>query len=243
MPNIYLRLPRSRCQFFRHRDAKNTIDPQTPIVFSMYTYEYVIMRNSLTNASAITQKVNTQCFSHQQWLNMLHGRDPLGQKVVMKRDRKVPLSFDEVQQLCGFRDYNKSLNDDYLCIKLPSEVEVVDTVRAVTPSWNLDRHGVHRLSEMLKNDFKRSIVEWALATFDFCTSGGRIICRSQSSMLERFMMRYGIEPTIEERDNLRRVIERWIGTEQNHLRAYSCFDMQYMDSKDKTIKVDAFQWD
>ena len=243
MPNIYLRLPKSRCQFVRHRDPKNILRPQDPLVFSMYSPEFAVLRNSLSNASALTQQVNTRCFSHQQWLNMLHGRDPLGQKMVAKRDKSEPLTFDEVQCLCGRRDYNKGSNDDYLCIKLPSEVDAVDTVRVVTPSWNLDKHGVHQLNDLIKKDVKRCLVEWALSTLDFCTSKGRIVCRTQRAVLERFMMRYGIEPTPEERDNLRRVIERWIGTEQNHFKAYSCFDMQYIDDRDRVTHVDDFEWD
>lgn len=243
MPNIYLRLPKSRCQFARHRDPNRVLQPQDPLVFSPFSTEFAVMRNSLSNAAAQLQEVNTHCFSHQQWVNMLHGKDPLGQKMVVKRDQNEPLTFDEVQHLCGLREKNKSVNDDYLCIKLPTEIEVVDTVRVVTPSWNLDKHGVHRLSELIKNDFKRSIVEWALATFDFCTSNGRIVCRPQRSVLERFMMRYGIEPTAEERDNLRRVIERWICTEQNHFKVYSCFDMQYVDDKDRVEHVDDIQWE
>ena len=53
MPNIYLRLPISRCQFFRHRDPKHTLAKDEPLVFSPYTPEYFVMRNSLTNAGAL----------------------------------------------------------------------------------------------------------------------------------------------------------------------------------------------
>lgn len=242
MPNIYLRLPISRCQFFRHRDPKRTLAPGEPIVFNQYMPAHIVMRNSLTNAPAVTEAVNSQCFSHQQWNNMMRGYDPTGRKKVMKRDHSEYLTFDEVQHLCGKRDYTKSNRDDYLCIKLPREVELVDVVRTVTPSWCLDKHGVFRLAEILKNEFKRSIVEWALATFDFCTSNGRVVCRSQSAMLERYMMRYGIEPTTEGQDNLRRVIERWLQLDQNHFKAYSCFDMQYIDDSEKQHRIDEIQW-
>ena len=65
MPNIYLRLPTSRCQFFRHRDPKHTFAKDDPLVFSPYSPEYFVIRSSLTNAGALSQEVNTQCFSHQ----------------------------------------------------------------------------------------------------------------------------------------------------------------------------------
>lgn len=242
MPNIYLRLPTSRCQFFRNRDPKHVLAKDEPLVFSAYSSEYFVIRSSLTNASALTQKINPQCFSHQQWRNMLNGRHPLGGNVLVTRDTSEYLTYDEVQHLNGNKEYGKSDNEDYLCIKLPSEIEVIDTVRAVTPTWNLDHSGVSKLLELLNNDFKRSVVEWALATFDFCTANGKIIARSKAAMLERYLMRYGIDPSSEEKDNLRRVVERWIKSEHNFFKAYSCLDMQYEDMSEHEHHIDEFQW-
>lgn len=238
MPNIYLRLPMSRCQFFRNRDPKRVLAKNEPVVFSVYSPEYFVMRSSLTNVGALSQKVNTQCFSHQQWCNMLNGRHPLGGNVLVTRDTSEYLTYDEVLHLNGNKEYAKSDNEDYLCIKLPSEIEVIDTVRAVTPTWNLDRSGVYKLLELLNNDFKRSVVEWALATFDFCTANGKIIARSKAAMLERYLMRYGIDPSSEEKDNLRRVVERWIKSEHNFFKAYSCLDMQYEDRTEHEHHID-----
>ena len=242
MPNIYLRLPKSRCQYFRNRDSKKSLLANEPVIFNSYMPEYFLMRNSLTNASVVSQRVNMQCFSHQQWNNMLNGRRPTGGKVVVRRNKMQYLTFADVQYLSGRVENAKTTNEDYLCIKLPNEVEVLDTIRAVTPSWNLDEHGVRRLICALNNEFKRSVVEWALATFDFCTSNGRVICRSQSAMLERFLMRYGIEPSAQEKDNLRRVIERWIHNDQNHFNVYSCLDMQYKDSQEHQLQIKDIQW-
>ena len=157
---------------------------------------------------------------------------------MFKRDPHEYLSFEEVQQLNGKQEYSKSDNEDYLCVKLPSEVEVVDVVRQVTPSWNLSSRGLRQLLVMLNNDFKRSVVEWALSTFDFCTSDNRIICRRQTAMLERFLMRYGIEPSETEKDCLRRIINRWLTSENNNFKAYSCADMQYVDDKERIFPVD-----
>ena len=242
MPNIYLRLPMSRCQFFRNRDPKRVLAKNEPVVFSVYSPEYFVMRSSLTNAGALSQKVNTQCFSHQQWCNMLNGRHPLGGNVLVTRDTSEYLTYDEVLHLNGNKEYAKSDNEDYLCIKLPSEIEVIDTVRAVTPTWNLDRSGVYKLLELLNNDFKRSVVEWALATFDFCTANGKIIARSKAAMLERYLMRYGIDPSSEEKDNLRRVVERWIKSEHNFFKAYSFLDMQYEDRTEHEHHIDEISW-
>lgn len=242
MPNIYLRLPMSRCQFFRHRDPKRVLAKNEPVVFSVYSPEYFVMRSSLTNAGALSHEVNTQCFSNQQWCNMLNGRHPLGGNVLVTRDTSEYLTYDEVLHLNGNKEYAKSDNEDYLCIKLPSEIEVIDTVRAVTPTWNLDRSGVYKLLELLNNDFKRSVVEWALATFDFCTANGKIIARSKAAMLERYLMRYGIDPSSEEKDNLRRVVERWIKSEHNFFKAYSCLDMQYEDRTEHEHHIDEISW-
>lgn len=242
MPNIYLRLPRSRCQFFRHRDPKHPLAPHEPLIFNPYMPQHFVLRNSLTNASAIISKPNDQCYSHQQWRNMMCGCSPSGGKPIVQRDKNEYLTFAEVQTLLGHRGYDKSASVDYLCIRLPNEIEVVDTVRTVTPSWNIDTQGIRALTLLLNNDFKRSVIEWALATFDFCTSNGRVICRGQTALIERFLMRYDIEPTKQEKDTLRRIIERWLKTEHNYFTAYSCLDMRFRDAKESIAAINSFQW-
>lgn len=243
MPNIYLRLPMSRCLYFRHRDPDHVMQNNEPLQFNMYMPEYFVMKNGLSNAGAVRQELDARCFSEQQWRNMLCGCSPLGGKPIVKRNSAQYLTFAEVQTLCGNSGYSKSVKEDYLCIRLPREVVVVDTVRIVTPSWNLCRSATRQLFVMLNNDFKRAVVEWALSTFDFCTSKGRLICRSQAAMLERFLMRYGIEPSREEKDNLRRIIERWFNQEHCNFRAYSVMDMQYEDEKEKIRHIDEFIWE
>lgn len=243
MPNIYLRLPTSRCQFFRNRDLKHTLAKDEPLVFSPYMPHHFVLRKHITNIPAVTQKVNSQCFSHQQWRNMMQGKHPNGGEVVTKRDPHEYLSFGEVQRFSGRQDYAKSDNEDYLCIKLPSEVEVIDVVRQVTPVWNLSTRGIRQLLLMLNDDFKRSVVEWALATFDYCTSDKRIIFRRQTAMLERFLMRYGIDQNESEKDALRRIISRWLTSNHSNFKAYSCADMQYIDDSEKRYCVDDILFD
>lgn len=243
MPNIYLRLPTSRCQFFRNRDPKHTLAKDEPLVFSPYMPHHFVLRKHITNIPAVTQKVNSQCFSHQQWRNMMQGKHPNGGEVVTKRDPHEYLSFGEVQRFSGRQDYAKSDNEDYLCIKLPSEVEVIDVVRQVTPVWNLSTRGIRQLLFMLNDDFKRSVVEWALATFDYCTSDKRIIFRRQTAMFERFLMRYGIDQNESEKDALRRIISRWLTSNHSNFKAYSCADMQYIDDSEKRYCVDDILFD
>lgn len=243
MPNIYLRLPTSRCQFFRNRDPKHTLAKDEPLVFSPYMPHHFVLRKHITNIPAVTQKVNSQCFSHQQWRNMMQGKHPNGGEVVTKRDPHEYLSFGEVQRFSGRQDDAKSDNEDYLCIKLPSEVEVIDVVRQVTPVWNLSTRGIRQLLIMLNDDFKRSVVEWALATFDYCTSDKRIIFRRQTAMLERFLMRYGIDQNESEKDALRRIISRWLTSNHSNFKAYSCADMQYIDDSEKRYCVDDILFD
>lgn len=243
MPNIYLRLPTSRCQFFRNRDPKHTLAKDESLVFSPYMPHHFVLRKHITNIPAVTQKVNSQCFSHQQWRNMMQGKHPNGGEVVTKRDPHEYLSFGEVQRFSGRQDDAKSDNEDYLCIKLPSEVEVIDVVRQVTPVWNLSTRGIRQLLIMLNDDFKRSVVEWALATFDYCTSDKRIIFRRQTAMLERFLMRYGIDQNESEKDALRRIISRWLTSNHSNFKAYSCADMQYIDDSEKRYCVDDILFD
>lgn len=243
MPNIYLRMSASRCAFFRHRDPTQVLAPHEPVVFSPYSLEFRVIRDNLTNAQAVTQRVNPRCFSHQQWVNMTKGRSPIGGKQIVARNKEEYLTFAEVQLLNGKTDNTaRTKNADYLCIKLPTEVQVVESVRAVTPTWCLTDSGVSRLYSELDNDFKRSLVEWALSTFDYCTSDGRIVCRGHFAMLERYLMRYGIEPTDSEKDNMRRSIDRWLRSEHNNFKSYSCIDMTYPDSREKSLVIDDIQW-
>ena len=100
-----------------------------PLVFNRYMPEFFVLKNGITNVASMTEKTDTRCFSEQQWKNMLVGASPLGGKAVVKRNKAEYLTFAEVQQLSGKLDYDKSSNEDYLCIALPREVEVVDTVR------------------------------------------------------------------------------------------------------------------
>lgn len=242
MPNIYLRMPAVRCQFFRHRDPKHTLAPDEPLVFNAYMPEYRIMWSYLSNSESLRNTINMQCFSHQQWHNMMTGKSPLDGKPVFHRNSAEYLTFEEVQRLNGIRDYNKSDSVDYLCVKLPSEIEFVDVVKQVTPSWNLLPRGVIELMICLNNDFKRCVVEWALATFDFCTSNNTVLCRKHASMLERFLMRYGMDPSQSEKDNLRRIIERWFAADNNNFKSYSCADMQFVDSKEKAFSFERIKW-
>lgn len=243
MPNIYLRLPTSRCQFFRNRDPKHVLAKDEPLVFSVYTHEHFILRHYLTNTTELSRSLDPQCFSHQQWRNMMAGRHPNGGASILIRDNQNYLSFDEMQRIFGFRDYNKSEDMDYLCIRLPYEVEVVDVVKQVTSTWNLTKEGVWQLKAALNNEFKRSLIEWAMSTFDYCTSNNRIICRKHVAMLERFLMRYGIDPTEQEKSNMRRVIDRWFATENKNFKAYSCADMQFIDESERTVSFERIEWE
>lgn len=242
MPNIYLRLPASRCSFFRNRDAKRCLAPNEPLVFNSYMREAFVLRNGLVNVVK-SDCVYSCCFSEQQWNNMLCGRHPLGGKVILKRDKSDYLSYAEVQQLCGKLDNGKSAKEDYLCIKLPCEIEDVDVVRTVTNSWNLSVHGARNLVSVLNEDFKCCLMDWEISTFNYCVSNGRIIVRPRTAMLERFLMRYGIELSVKEKDYLRRSIDRWLMNDFCKLESYSCLDMRYVDSKERIIKINDIKWE
>ena len=62
-------------------------------------------------------------------------------------------------------------------------------------------------------------------------------------MLERFLMRYGIDSSQSEKDNLRRIIERWFAANNNNFKSYSCADMQFVDSKEKAFSFVRIKWE
>lgn len=241
MPNIYIRLPISRCQYYRNRDPKNPLSPSTPIKFSEYTAEHFILSCSIYN-KGLSDKVNNHIFSHQEWKNMMRGKDPTGREMKLKRDPSEWLEYEDIIKILGEKPSDKSSLLDYLCIKLPNEVFCIDRVHPVTPTWSIDTHGYSQLVTLINNDFKRSVIEWALATFDYCTSNGRIVLRAQQAMLERFLIRYSIYPSEAEKDSLRRVIDRWLHQEHCNFSCYSSFDMHYHDSSEHVAKVDGVEW-
>lgn len=241
MANIYIRMPVSRCQYYRNRDPEHPLSPSDPIRFSEYTDEHYTLRTSIYN-KALTDKPDRRFFSQQEWKNMLRGKDPAGRELRFKRDPNEWLTYDEIALLMGEKPSDKSKLFDYLCIKLPTEVFCIDTIRPVTPTWCIDKYGYSTLFDLINNDFKRSVIEWALATFDYVTSNGRIILRGQSAMLERFLMRYGIDPTEDEKDSLRRVIDRWLHSERcNYSSAYH-FDMRFKDPNERVIPIDSVEY-
>lgn len=241
MANIYIRLPISRCQYYRNRDARHPLMPHEPIKFSEYAEEHYVIKHSLYN-KAKANTIDDRIFTHQEWRNMMCGKDPRGGVVKLARDKDEWLTYKEVIQILGQKQNDKTDQFDYLCIKLPTEVYCIDDVRPVTPTWSMDSYGYNRLCELINNDFKRSLVDWSLATFDYCTSGGRIILRAQAAMLERYLMRYGIEPSQTEKDSLRRVIDRWFRQVHCNYSSYSTFDIEYKDASERVAKVDAVEW-
>lgn len=236
MPNIYLRLPYSRCQFYRNRTLDSPLAPQDPVKFSEYSEELFVIKNSLYN-KALSGNIDERCFSHFEWNNMMNGRKPSGGKKMLGRDKAQWLSYEEINTLNGNMLSHKTSKYDYLCIKLPHEVFCEGSIKPVTPTWTLDSCGVDQLVTLINNSFKRTVVEWALSTFDYCTDNNEIILRSQASMLERFLMRYGIDATMEEKNNIRRVIDRWLKAENNNFDSYSCLDMRFCDSKEKRLRI------
>lgn len=241
MANIYIRLPISRCQFYRNRDAKKELMANEPVRFSDYSEEQYVIRSSIYN-KVLSDKIDSRFFSQQEWKNMMRGYDPTGKDFRMKRDPQQWLRYDEVMRLTGEKPNDKTQLFDYLAIRLPTEVFCIDTVRPVAPTWSIDKFGYNRLSVIMGNEFKRTVVDWALATFDYCTEQGRIILRAQQNMLERFLMRYHIDVSDTEKDSMRRVIDRWLKEEHCNYSSYTSFDMRYHDVKERQINIDGIEW-
>lgn len=216
--------------------------PSEPVKFSEYTEEHYILRTSIYNKVLNTQ-FDGRFFSQQEWKNMMRGKDPIGREMRIKRSASEWLTYEEILKITGDKPNEKTSRFDYLCIKLPNEVFCIDDVRPVTPSWCIDKNGFYRLYTLIDNDFKRSIVDWVIATCDYCSSNGRIVIRAQQAMLERYLMRYSIEMTETEKDSLRRVISRWLSHEQINYNSYTSFDMNYEDRKEHVARFDAVEWD
>ena len=205
MANIYLRLPSSLCNFARNSmmDGKGgqiCLRPEQPLVFSEFDAQYrVLSRNIFPLAVTHNDGRIPSCLSQQDWKLLMRGYSPVTQKQMLKRDRKVYLSYMEIAQLyCQQLQYGNSSDYDYLCIALPSRVFLDGEYRVPNEGWNLSVKAVSALENCFVEDFLIALGEWNRKTKIHCLyPHGSIddreqIERKRNSMLERFLLHYDI---------------------------------------------------
>ena len=108
-------------------------------------------------------------------------------------------------------------------------------------SFSLAPNMASLLRNLLEDDFKRALLQWVVDTKDFCLNPTRIIDRTHSATLERFLMRFDIPVTQDgkEKDTIRRLLQRWLESAGSASGAYKAYDedITYEDPKDRVRKI------
>lgn len=208
MANIYLRTSRYVAAFMRATGDGNSLPMTTPIEFSPYTPEYVVLTNGLRIIPE-KQQHRASCYSQSAWQNMLRGRLPNGGKPIIVRDPSEYLTYSEVCTLEALTNKTKTDAYEFLCIATPREICIDGHVQRVYKSHTLDTRAAQQLRELLRNTFIRTFLDFSTRNKVFAQSNG--IHRSNIEVLERFLMAYDIPVSHDknERSTLRRLIQRW----------------------------------
>lgn len=239
--NIYLRLPYSRCQYLRNLDADKSLLPAEPMKFSPRSEVFYILRNHAYRKPD-REPVSQACFTQREWQNMMRGHTPDGSRKVLDRDASQWLSYKEILTINGGATNEKTDKYDYVCLKLPSEIYLDGRRYATTDTWTLSFHGCNALVQEVNNIFCLGVIDWFRSTAEYCFSNGRVIIRSQQSVMERFLMRYNIDVSDAEKQSLRRVIDRWLYKEHAIFKAYSCREMTYIDRNEQYLDNVTVDW-
>lgn len=194
--------------FIRATGDGQSLAPTTPIEFSPYTDEYVVLTHGLRIIPE-QQQHRASCYSQSAWQNMLRGRMPQGGKPIISRDPQDYLTYAEVCTLEALTNKTKTDAYEFLCIAIPREVCIDGRVQRVYKSHTLDTRAAQQLRLLLRNAFIRTFLNFSTRNHIFAQTNG--IDRSGIEILERFMMEYDIPVSHDqnERSTLRRLIQRW----------------------------------
>lgn len=244
MSNIYLRLPSYLANFTRNSmmDAQGKqifLPPEEPLVFSEFDAQYrCISQNLSPMVSAHSDGRIPPCFSQQEWKQLMRGYSPVTQKIMLKRDPKQYLTYEEIAQLyCRQLRHGNTEDYDYLCIQLPQRVFLDGEYRYVNAGWNISSLEVPSLVNCFVEDFLIALGEWNRKTKIHCLyphgsiNDDRQIERKRNSMLERFLLHYDISVSkdLHEFNALR--IKMW-----RMLQEFSLPDILTVDNEDITYQ-------
>lgn len=244
MSNIYLRLPSYLANFARNSmmDAQGKqifLPPEEPLVFSEFDAQYrCISQNLSPMVSAHSDGRIPPCFSQQEWKQLMRGYSPVTQKIMLKRDPKQYLTYEEIAQLyCRQLRHGNTEDYDYLCIQLPQRVFLDGEYRYVNAGWNISSLEVPSLVNCFVEDFLMALGEWNRKTKIHCLyphgsiNDDRQIERKRNSMLERFLLHYDISVSkdLHEFNALR--IKMW-----RMLQEFSLPDILTVDNEDITYQ-------
>lgn len=208
MACIYLRTSRYVAAFMRSDGDGNSLAPTDPIILSPYTEEHVVLVNGLRIIPE-AQQHRASCYSQFAWNNMSRGRLPQGGKAIITRDPNDYLTYAEVCTLERLPNKTKTGAYEFLCIQVPREIYINGKVERVSSSHAIDTQSANQLRRLFRNRFIRTFLDFETKNNIFAADSK--IHRSNVEVLERFLMKYDIPVSHDqrEREGLRRLVHRW----------------------------------
>ena len=147
MANIYLRTSKYVAAFMRAIGDGQSLPMTTPIEFSQYTEEYVVLTNGLRIIPE-AQQHRASCYSQSSWQNMLRGRLPNGGKPIINRNPDDYLTYAEICTLERLPNKTKTEAYEFLCIAVPREVFIDGRVQRISKSYTLDTRAANQLRQI-----------------------------------------------------------------------------------------------
>lgn len=208
MPKLYLRLSRYVAAFIRAIGDGQSLPYDTPVEFSPYTEQYVVLTSGLRVVPE-EQQHRASCYSQSAWRNMQRGCLPQGGRPLIRRNAADYLTYSEVCTLEHVPATAKASSYEFVCIGLPREVWTGNRVERVSSSHTLDTRAAARLRRVLREDFIRTFLDFEARNRTFASSQG--INRTDVEVMERFFMEYDMPVSHDqrERESLRRLVQRW----------------------------------
>lgn len=239
MANIYLRVPTYVAQYYRGRIAPEPpLSEFTPVEFSQFQIEYVLMEAGLTMVNERDCEHNV-CFSERMWKNILNGRPPQGGKTIINRDQTEWPGIDEVNTVAGVKRNAKTDGFDYLCIKAPKSIIIGPQIHPVTQSFTMPFGSANQLVRQLRKEFIRMLLWWVTEELLVCHKRGipdRDVIECVDHFFYHHQMCLGTNRT--DRDSMRRMAMRWLEEAKMMPPDFDIEDFFINESEVKDIGMD-----
>lgn len=206
MPNFYMRLPHYVAAYFRNKNEKNPIPVGGVLQFDKFSPMWSVLQEMLFN-NADGTVVRGGCFCERQWRKMMQG---IPIYILQNGEERIPnlnpaefgyvLTDKEVSYLSRLTLNKSGDYGEYLCIKMSDVVIRNGKTYKVNSQWQPTHFGYKALSGMMNSEFWRAFFYYMGKDQEFCQEKG--IKRSVLESIERFMMRYDIRNSSDDREKM-----------------------------------------
>ena len=194
MACMYIRVPHYVASFWRNREERKPIPMGGRVDLSGEYELWNMLRQGLCRNPA--EEVSREgCYCERMWRKMLRGQSLVPNakgaytKVYPGRDTSQYLTDAEVRTMSGLKEARHEDTSEYLCVELPSRVYINGTQYLVDGQWQMKGKTVQMFVAELRREFWHECLAYVE---QFLESGNRKMERSTNEGLDRFMLRYDI---------------------------------------------------